>query len=137
MEREEEQKKGFKVIDKRYVSSEGDAAAGEPGETPHADTDGVSRSSQQEARKPQETPPVEVTFASFIYSLTTSALIALGELPEPTTQRTDVDLPLAKQTIDILGILQEKTAGNLTDEEHNLLTNLLYDLRMRYVKASR
>jgi len=61
----------------------------------------------------------------------------LGELPEPGTEKTEVNLPLAKQTIDILGILQEKTSGNLTDEEHNLLTNLLYDLRMRYVRVSK
>ena len=136
MEREDEQKKGFRVIDKRYVSSEEDTGREEPREIPRSDT-GASRPSQQEARKAAEMPPVEITFASFIYSLTTSALIALGELPEPTSERTEVNLPLAKQTIDILGILQEKTAGNLTDEEHNLLSNLLYDLRMRYVKASK
>ena len=77
----------------------------------------------------------EVTFATFVYSLSTSALVHLGEIPEPISETMDRNLPLAKQTIDILGILQEKTKGNLTPEEENLLSSFLYDLRMRYVKA--
>ena len=136
MEREEEDKKRFKVIDKRHVRNGSDAASEKAQEIPRADT-GASQPSRKEAPKEREMPPLEVTFASFIYSLTTSALVALGELPEPGTEKTEVNLPLAKQTIDILGILQEKTSGNLTDEEHNLLTNLLYDLRMRYVRVSK
>jgi hypothetical protein len=77
----------------------------------------------------------EVSFSAFVYSLSTSALVHLGEIPEPITEKMDKNLPLAKQTIDILGILQEKTKGNLTQDEENLLNSFLYDLRMRYVKA--
>ncbi|OGP94790.1 MAG: hypothetical protein A2Z19_02945 [Deltaproteobacteria bacterium RBG_16_54_18] len=77
----------------------------------------------------------ELTFSAFVYSLSTSVLVHLGEITEPVTDKMEKNLPLAKQTIDILGILQEKTKGNLTPDEENLLNGFLYDLRMRYVKA--
>lgn len=75
----------------------------------------------------------EINFASFIISLSSSALFHLGEIPDPGTNQTQRNLPLAKQTIDILGLLKEKTVGNLERDETQLLENLLYDLRMRYV----
>ena len=76
----------------------------------------------------------EINFASFILSLSSSALFLLGDIPDPATNLTQRNLPLAKQTIDILGILNEKTVGNLVREESQLLESLLYDLRMRYVE---
>jgi hypothetical protein len=60
----------------------------------------------------------------------------LGEIQDPVTQQLAKDPPLAKQTIDLIGMLKEKTKGNLTSDEEKVLENLLYDLRMRYVKAS-
>ena len=57
----------------------------------------------------------------------------LGEIPHPDTEKKTVNLPMAKQTIDILGVLQDKTRGNLDVEEARLLKELLYDLRMKYV----
>jgi len=75
----------------------------------------------------------EINFASFIISLSSSALFHLGDIPDPGTNQMQRDLPLAKQTIDILGLLKEKTVGNLERDETQLLENLLYDLRMRYV----
>jgi hypothetical protein len=80
-------------------------------------------------------PPLpEINFASFIISLSSSALFHFGEIPDPATNQRERNLPLAKQTIDILGLLKEKTSGNLDREEHQLLDSLLYDLRMRYVE---
>ncbi|OGQ00477.1 MAG: hypothetical protein A2Z51_09985 [Deltaproteobacteria bacterium RBG_19FT_COMBO_52_11] len=73
-------------------------------------------------------------FASFIFSLSTSALLHLGEVPDPVTQNREKNLTLAKQTIDILGMLQEKTRGNLTSEEEKMMETLLTDLRWRYVR---
>jgi hypothetical protein len=70
-------------------------------------------------------------------SLASSVLMYLGEIEHPETQKPERDLPLAKQTIDILGMLQEKTRGNLSEEEARLLENLLYDLRMKYVAAKK
>ena len=76
----------------------------------------------------------EVTFASFILSLNTSALYHMGELPHPETGRKIVDRELAKHTIDTLVLLAEKTSGNLDPNEHELLSRILYELKMRFVK---
>jgi hypothetical protein len=84
----------------------------------------------------QEVPLPEISFINLIFSLSTSALIQLGEIQDPVTQQLAKDPPLAKQTIDLIGMLKEKTKGNLTSDEEKVLENLLYDLRMRYVKAS-
>jgi len=79
-------------------------------------------------------PPV--TFSTFILSLNTSALVHLGQIPDPVTNEKRVDLVLARHTIDTLDMLREKTKGNLTKEEENLLNSILYELRILYVKAS-
>jgi hypothetical protein len=79
----------------------------------------------------------EIDFATFAMSLASSVLMYLGELQEPGEARQAADLPLAKQTIDILGMLADKTRGNLSDEEHKLLEHLLLDLRMKYVEATK
>ena len=79
----------------------------------------------------------EIDFGTFVMSLATSALVHLGEVEHPEIKAGSGNLSLAKQTIDILGMLQDKTRGNLTNEETQLLTNLLYDLRMKYVAASK
>ncbi len=81
-----------------------------------------------------EGPLPEITFASFIMSLGTSVFFHLGDLPHPETGAAEKNLPLAKQTIDLLGLLRDKTRNNLTAEEENIFDHLLYDLRMRYVK---
>lgn len=75
----------------------------------------------------------EVDFGTFILSLASSVLIHLGEMPDPDTEAHAPDLALAKQTLNVLGMLREKTRGNLTPEESQLLEQLLYDLRMKYL----
>ena len=77
----------------------------------------------------------DVTFTAFVMSLNTAALYHFGELADPETGRTGQDLMLAKHTIDTLKLLHEKTAGNLTRDEENLLETVLYDLKLRYVTA--
>jgi Domain of unknown function (DUF1844) len=77
----------------------------------------------------------EIDFGTFVMSLASSVLVHLGEISHPESEKSEPNLPLAKQTIDMLGMLQEKTRGNLSNEEQQLLTNLLYDLRMKYVAA--
>jgi hypothetical protein len=81
----------------------------------------------------EELPPID--FTSFVFSMTTSAMICLGMLPDPQTKEEFIDLAMAKQNIDILGMLQEKTKGNLTKEEEEFLNHSLYDLRLRFVTA--
>ncbi|MDH3348987.1 MAG: DUF1844 domain-containing protein [Desulfobulbaceae bacterium] len=78
----------------------------------------------------------EITFSSFIMSLNTSALFHLGELAHPETGKKVKDLDLAKHSIDLLNLLEKKTEGNLDDEEHKLLSSVLYELKMHYVAAS-
>ena len=79
---------------------------------------------------------ISIDFTNFILSLASSVQIQMGIVPHPETNKTEMNLPGAKQTINILELLQEKTKGNLTDEEHKLLEGLLFDLRMRYVTLS-
>jgi len=75
----------------------------------------------------------EITFAALVMSLNTSALFHLGEISDPATGAKQLDLVLAKHTIGTLQLLKDKTIGNLTDEEQDILKNVLYDLKMRYV----
>lgn len=77
-----------------------------------------------------------IDFTTFCISLGTSAFVHLGELPHPETEKAEPNLVLAKQTIDILGMLQTKTRGNLTPEEEKTLEHLLLDLRLRYVQRT-
>ena len=75
-----------------------------------------------------------MAFAPFILSLSHSALMHLGEAPHPEGNTVEVNLPMAKQTIDLLGLLEERTKGNLTGAEERLMTQILFDLRLRYVE---
>ena len=78
-----------------------------------------------------------IDFATFVLSLSHSALMHLGEAPHPDTNKVEANLPLAKQNIDLLGLLDDKTKGNLTGDEERLLAQVLFDLRMRYVERSK
>ncbi|MFP4039329.1 MAG: DUF1844 domain-containing protein [Desulfosudaceae bacterium] len=92
-------------------------------------------SDQSSADSQAQLPAID--FSTFIFSLNSSALVHLGAIADPTTGQTNQNLIVAKQTIDILGVLEEKTRGNLTQEESNLLTHMLHDLRLQYVKSKK
>ncbi len=77
----------------------------------------------------------KVTFSSFVLSLNTSALYHLGDIGDPLTGRKNVDLELAKNAIDTLALLQKKTKGNLSSDEGELLTRVVYELKMRFVQT--
>ncbi len=77
----------------------------------------------------------EVTFAALVMSLNTSALYHLGEIADPSTGKRIVDLDLAKHAIDTLALIQSKTKGNLSKDEDELLKNILYDIKIRFVKV--
>jgi len=79
----------------------------------------------------------KLDFATFILSLSHSALVHLGEAPHPDGDAPRKDLELARQTIDMLGMLEEKTRGNLTGDEERMLSQVLYDLRMRFLELSK
>jgi hypothetical protein len=86
------------------------------------------------AGEPRTTQPID--FVTFVLSLASSAFVHMGDAPHPESGAPAENLPLAKQTIDILGMLEEKTKGNLTPEEEKFLENLLMDLRLRYVQKT-
>ncbi len=76
----------------------------------------------------------KIDFSTFVLSINSSALVQLGLIEDPGSGQKTKNLPLAKQTIDLLAMLEEKTRGNLTSDEENILKNILYELRMLYVK---
>ena len=127
--KDEEQEKGFVVKDKRF-SAKKEAE----GESQVKEEERIEESIKKD--KQQETPLPEISFINLIFSLSTSVLIQLGEIQDPITQQLARNLPLAKQTIDLIGMLKEKTKGNLTSDEEKVLQNILYDLRIRYVKVA-
>ena len=82
--------------------------------------------------------PNAISFAAFVLSLAHTAAVHFGDVPDPASgQRAPVNVDAAKQMIDILSLLELKTRGNLTTEERQLLEQLLYELRMRYVEATK
>ena len=78
-----------------------------------------------------------IDFATFVLSLSHSALVHLGDAPDPSGHKSPPDLEMARQTIDLLSLLEEKTHGNLTGEEERMLSAALYDLRLRFVEVSK
>jgi hypothetical protein len=76
----------------------------------------------------------KIDFSTFVLSINSSALVQLGLIEDPASGQKTKNLALAKQTIDLLAMLEDKTRGNLTSDEENILKNLLYELRMLYVK---
>jgi hypothetical protein len=87
------------------------------------------------ADDPRSAPPID--FVTFVVSLASSAFVHMGDAPHPESGAPEENLALAKQTIDILGMLEAKTKGNLSGEEEKFLENLLADLRIRFVEKSR
>ena len=84
----------------------------------------------------QEGQAVEINFLNYITSLGFQAMIFMGEIPNPVTNKVDKNLEQAKFLIDTLSMLKEKTEGNLTEQEKTLLENSVYELQMKYVQAS-
>jgi hypothetical protein len=78
----------------------------------------------------------EVNFSTFVLSLASATFIELGLVEDPQTKKMRSNLPIAKQHIDLLQMLQEKTRGNLDDEERGLLERILRDARLQFVKAN-
>ncbi len=131
------EEKGFVIRDRRQFTAEGKVKP-EP-EVQQAEKKNAERVTEkkEENGKSANVPLPEITFSSFILSLSSSALFHFGEIPDPVSKKKERNLPLAKQTIDILGILQEKTQGNLDRDEEQLIANLLHDLRLKYVEESK
>ena len=139
---EQEDKRGFRVQDRRRFSPE----TGEP-----RSVEDDPQKAETANTKEQETPPhsdqprasrssssgEQLSFSSFILGLSTQALMYMGEIPPAPGQPVQTDLSAAQQMIDVLAMLQQKTTGNLDTGESSMLEHALFDLRMRYVELAK
>ena len=133
---EDDQPKGFQVKDRRRFTESGEAreeAEERAEESPKVD---LPPPPQQAAQDPLGEPS-EITLGTFVMSLSTQALMFLGEIPNPATGNAEIDLAAVRELIDIISMLQEKTRGNLDPAEARLFEKVLYDLRMRFVEKAR
>ncbi len=126
--------KGFIIKDKRSFDEEGKLKEEEKEPVIEKQAEKKKEPKKEEQKRP---PLPEVNFNSLIFSLSSSALLHIGEIADPQTGETKKDLELAKHSIDIIAMLKDKTKGNLTDEEKKFIDNILTDLRLRFVKASK
>lgn len=135
---DEQPKRSFKVEDRRRFADSGEARGDVEDKHPEADSAPATPppAGGQEAHQ-EAAPALEMNFSTFLISLSTQALALLGELEDPVEGRSAIDLVAAKHLIDILGILKDKTKGNLDEVEGALLEHCLYDLRMKYVEVAR
>jgi len=129
---EEQGERSFTVSDKRFSARR--ESEDRPGERSQAAAAEQPTDIPPQGSRPHAAAAEEMNFASFLISLGTQAFMHLGDIPNPMTQQREKDLPAAKQMIDLLGVLQEKTKGNLDADEERLLQQLLLDLRLRYVR---
>ena len=130
-EEKQAESKGFTVQDRRRFSPE----TGEPRQDAPEESASVKMPDPEASRKSEQEALPEINFSAFVISLSTQALMNLGEIPNPITSKVEVDVPVAKQMIDILAMLKDKTRGNLNASEDRLMEDILFDLRMKYVEA--
>jgi len=139
---EQEDKRGFKVQDRRRFSPEtGEARETEETSPPaEAPVQAATTAQEEELRReqPRGNRPAAATsvisFSSFILGLSTQALMYMGEIPSAPGQPVHTDFAAAQQMIDVLAMLKQKTTGNLDAGEAAMLENALFDLRMHYVE---
>ena len=135
-----------KVVDRRAFTPDGQRRQPEQERHPPAPAHAASAESairgegfelRPKESRPAEQPPISVQFNSFVVSLASTAFIHLGELADPVTGRSEISLEGARQMIDILDMLREKTRGNLDSAETELINGVLYELKLKFAsKAS-
>ncbi len=130
------EEKGFVIKDKRLFDESGEARKEDLMKESSAGKENAENkfpAKDAQAGAQQEYLP-EVTFSSFVLSLSTTVMYHLGDFPDPETKKAEKNLVAAKQTIDLLNMIKIKTAGNLDANEKELLDGILYELMIRYVK---
>ena len=146
---DQEDKRGFKVQDRRRFSAEGETKAEAEESSDRADAPSPLKPDPAPPKPEPVTKPAgsrpsdasapapELTFAAFVWSLSEQALAALGEIPDPATGKVMHDLVMAQQMIDIIIMLRDKTRGNLDQHEQTLVQEILSTLQMKYVELAR
>jgi hypothetical protein len=128
-----EEEKGFVLKDRRSFDEKGELKE----EGQKEEVKGEEKKEEAREKESRRVPLPEVSLSSLVFSLSSSALLHLGEIADPQTGEKKEDFALAKHSIDTIGMLKEKTKGNLTEEEEKFLESILTDLRWRYVKATK
>lgn len=123
-----EEEQGFVIRDRR-ASGGAEAAQASPSSAKPS----MSATPSSEPSQTQAHATAPVTFSSFVISLGSSSLMLMGEQLDPQKAPIPVNLPQAKEIIDLLSVLEDKTKGNLTSDEQTVLRDMLYALRMKYV----
>jgi hypothetical protein len=140
---EPEAKEGFKVTDRRRFTTEGENKEAEgTRETVETQEKAQEAPPQEEKREPEperpgSQPPPPMDFSMFILSLANTAMFQLGLIQDPETGAASKDLPGARQTIDLIAMLEEKTRGNLTEQEARIVKEALFQLRMAFVQVAK
>ena len=137
MTKEQEEQESYRVTDKRSFKEDGESRVPDASETKEEKPAGEPYSesgSDASGPKTEQLPPID--FPSYILSYYTQGLVLLGEVPSPYSGKKEEDVEAARHTIDILTLLQEKTKGNLSQDEEKLLENVLYELRMKYMSKT-
>ncbi len=124
----------FKVVDRRRIQMDAEGEREERLEQAQSVTSQAQADEQAGRGAFANCAMPQVCFPTFILSLSSSALVHLGEVPDPETGKRTENIVVAKHTIDILAMLEEKTRGNLNAEEAKLLKDMLFELRMKYVQ---
>lgn len=127
-----------KKIDESWKNSVKKEKEGSDGASPHSGIEGdAEETGEREAPDEEEITPPKPDFSFFISNLAVEALIALGEMEHPVTRKKSVNLAQAQYLIETIEMLEEKSKGNLTNEERNLVENVLAELKMRYVSKTK
>ena len=139
---ESEREQEFKVIDRRRFTPEGESKEQRADKEKESTAEqpppaGIAEEHAEQAQPKQEQPPPPIDFTGFVVSLFHTALFQLGLIKIPGGEEPKKDLQGARQTIDLLALLQEKTKGNLTEQESKVLTESLFQLRMAFVESSK
>ncbi|MEA3221683.1 MAG: DUF1844 domain-containing protein [Thermodesulfobacteriota bacterium] len=131
----EEKKKGYTIKDSRGEDKEASTKKEAEKIIEPKPTDNSETSQTQETSDEKSLPKID--FPTLIMSLASASIISMGKVPDPQTGKTVKNLRLAQQNIDIVSMLEEKTRGNLTDQEQDLIKNVLYELKLGFVDATK
>jgi hypothetical protein len=130
----EEEEQSFRVTDKRSFTEDGQPAAPDAADKADSTPTTEPPSTSEPGTAGKEAPPrPPIDFPSYVLSYYTQGLVLLGEVPNPYTNKKEEDIDAARHTVDILSMLKEKTKGNLSQEEQQLLDSVLYELRMKFM----
>ena len=139
MPEEKQQPPGFKVVDRRGFTTDGSRRDSDQSseEEPNPVEQGSSAGAADTGQAAPSPLPAAVSFQTLVSYLATTAMFQMGLLAGPSGERIPLDLANARRTLDLLGILQEKTQGNLTPEEARMLGEVLYELRLSFLEIQK